>query len=169
MTILLSLTVFLNLVAETLPQVSDAIPLLGSRRSYLLQSLSIIIVFVHFFSSIKNVFRNLNKNDYELFVFPLIYRIILNQYISYSNNKYSYNDLLLHTTYKYNERIIVLSTTVVLPAFSSIYISLFYIAIILFVRNLNTLLCISIHFILSIFLFRFLYLYPRFDISFLVF
>ena len=28
-TILLSLTVFLNLVAETLPQVSDAIPLLG--------------------------------------------------------------------------------------------------------------------------------------------
>jgi len=29
-TILLSLTVFLNLVAETLPQVSDAIPLLGS-------------------------------------------------------------------------------------------------------------------------------------------
>ncbi|KAJ3622814.1 hypothetical protein MTP99_019092 [Tenebrio molitor] len=30
-TILLSLTVFLNLVAETLPQVSDAIPLLGSR------------------------------------------------------------------------------------------------------------------------------------------
>lgn len=29
MTILLSLTVFLNLVAETLPQVSDAIPLLG--------------------------------------------------------------------------------------------------------------------------------------------
>lgn len=31
-TILLSLTVFLNLVAETLPQVSDAIPLLGSRR-----------------------------------------------------------------------------------------------------------------------------------------
>lgn len=30
-TILLSLTVFLNLVAETLPQVSDAIPLLGSK------------------------------------------------------------------------------------------------------------------------------------------
>lgn len=30
-TILLSLTVFLNLVAETLPQVSDAIPLLGRR------------------------------------------------------------------------------------------------------------------------------------------
>lgn len=30
-TILLSLTVFLNLVAETLPQVSDAIPLLGTR------------------------------------------------------------------------------------------------------------------------------------------
>lgn len=29
-TILLSLTVFLNLVAETLPQVSDAIPLLGT-------------------------------------------------------------------------------------------------------------------------------------------
>ncbi len=28
-TILLSLTVFLNLVAEKLPQVSDAIPLLG--------------------------------------------------------------------------------------------------------------------------------------------
>lgn len=32
-TILLSLTVFLNLVAETLPQVSDAIPLLGTKRS----------------------------------------------------------------------------------------------------------------------------------------
>ncbi|KAJ8985839.1 hypothetical protein NQ317_006210 [Molorchus minor] len=32
-TILLSLTVFLNLVAETLPQVSDAIPLLGTIRS----------------------------------------------------------------------------------------------------------------------------------------
>lgn len=32
-TILLSLTVFLNLVAETLPQVSDAIPLLGTARS----------------------------------------------------------------------------------------------------------------------------------------
>lgn len=32
-TILLSLTVFLNLVAETLPQVSDAIPLLGTNRS----------------------------------------------------------------------------------------------------------------------------------------
>lgn len=32
-TILLSLTVFLNLVAETLPQVSDAIPLLGINRS----------------------------------------------------------------------------------------------------------------------------------------
>lgn len=31
-TILLSLTVFLNLVAETLPQVSDAIPLLGSNK-----------------------------------------------------------------------------------------------------------------------------------------
>lgn len=31
-TILLSLTVFLNLVAETLPQVSDAIPLLGENR-----------------------------------------------------------------------------------------------------------------------------------------
>lgn len=31
-TILLSLTVFLNLVAETLPQVSDAIPLLGTNR-----------------------------------------------------------------------------------------------------------------------------------------
>lgn len=42
-TILLSLTVFLNLVAETLPQVSDAIPLLGSRRSYLLL---LIIVFL---------------------------------------------------------------------------------------------------------------------------
>ncbi|KAG8331424.1 CHRNA7-FAM7A fusion protein [Homalodisca vitripennis] len=34
-TILLSLTVFLNLVAETLPQVSDAIPLLGTHcRSF---------------------------------------------------------------------------------------------------------------------------------------
>lgn len=32
-TILLSLTVFLNLVAETLPQVSDAIPLLGRELS----------------------------------------------------------------------------------------------------------------------------------------
>lgn len=32
-TILLSLTVFLNLVAETLPQVSDAIPLLGTLSS----------------------------------------------------------------------------------------------------------------------------------------
>lgn len=31
-TILLSLTVFLNLVAETLPQVSDAIPLLGREK-----------------------------------------------------------------------------------------------------------------------------------------
>ena len=31
-TILLSLTVFLNLVAETLPQVSDAIPLLGTTK-----------------------------------------------------------------------------------------------------------------------------------------
>lgn len=30
---MLSLTVFLNLVAETLPQVSDAIPLLGTARS----------------------------------------------------------------------------------------------------------------------------------------
>lgn len=34
-TILLSLTVFLNLVAETLPQVSDAIPLLGREIAYL--------------------------------------------------------------------------------------------------------------------------------------
>ena len=33
-TILLSLTVFLNLVAETLPQVSDAIPLLGTLSFY---------------------------------------------------------------------------------------------------------------------------------------
>ena len=33
-TILLSLTVFLNLVAETLPQVSDAIPLLGSPHTH---------------------------------------------------------------------------------------------------------------------------------------
>lgn len=33
-TILLSLTVFLNLVAETLPQVSDAIPLLGRSLLY---------------------------------------------------------------------------------------------------------------------------------------
>lgn len=32
-TILLSLTVFLNLVAETLPQVSDAIPLLGTTNN----------------------------------------------------------------------------------------------------------------------------------------
>ena len=32
-TILLSLTVFLNLVAETLPQVSDAIPLLGREQN----------------------------------------------------------------------------------------------------------------------------------------
>lgn len=32
-TILLSLTVFLNLVAETLPQVSDAIPLLGREHT----------------------------------------------------------------------------------------------------------------------------------------
>ena len=36
-TILLSLTVFLNLVAETLPQVSDAIPLLGKTLCYLLK------------------------------------------------------------------------------------------------------------------------------------
>lgn len=49
-TILLSLTVFLNLVAETLPQVSDAIPLLGSRRSYLLL---LIIVF--------NTYQNFTK------------------------------------------------------------------------------------------------------------
>ncbi|CAL8069410.1 unnamed protein product [Orchesella dallaii] len=34
-TILLSLTVFLNLVAETLPQVSDAIPLLAPDRDYI--------------------------------------------------------------------------------------------------------------------------------------
>lgn len=33
-TILLSLTVFLNLVAETLPQVSDAIPLLGTQGPF---------------------------------------------------------------------------------------------------------------------------------------
>jgi len=32
-TILLSLTVFHNLVAETLPQVSDALPVLGTQNS----------------------------------------------------------------------------------------------------------------------------------------
>ncbi|KZS21322.1 Nicotinic acetylcholine receptor alpha7 [Daphnia magna] len=41
-TILLSLTVFLNLVAETLPQVSDAIPLLGNTIT--------ILIFSYFFS-----------------------------------------------------------------------------------------------------------------------
>ncbi|KAJ9576122.1 hypothetical protein L9F63_007009, partial [Diploptera punctata] len=33
-TILLSLTVFLNMVAETMPATSDAVPLLGKRKSY---------------------------------------------------------------------------------------------------------------------------------------
>lgn len=39
---MLSLTVFLNLVAETLPQVSDAIPLLGNTMT--------ILIFSYFFS-----------------------------------------------------------------------------------------------------------------------
>lgn len=41
-TILLSLTVFLNLVAETLPQVSDAIPLLGRALKTIQKQLKII-------------------------------------------------------------------------------------------------------------------------------
>lgn len=41
-TILLSLTVFLNLVAETLPQVSDAIPLLGTLPEPILSFYSIL-------------------------------------------------------------------------------------------------------------------------------
>ncbi|CAD6204767.1 GSCOCG00002967001-RA-CDS, partial [Cotesia congregata] len=41
-TILLSLTVFLNLVAETLPQVSDAIPLLGTIEFYKKQNQQLI-------------------------------------------------------------------------------------------------------------------------------
>lgn len=41
---MLSLTVFLNLVAETLPQVSDAIPLLGTDRS--LSDLPVLAIFL---------------------------------------------------------------------------------------------------------------------------
>jgi len=49
-TILLSLTVFLNLVAETLPQVSDAIPLLGS-KSYHYSSFCFELISYIFFCS----------------------------------------------------------------------------------------------------------------------
>ena len=45
-TILLSLTVFLNLVAETLPQVSDAIPLLGWAPSVFLSLFLFLSLFI---------------------------------------------------------------------------------------------------------------------------
>lgn len=46
-TILLSLTVFLNLVAETLPQVSDAIPLLGRASSKYQPASQCLSIYLH--------------------------------------------------------------------------------------------------------------------------
>jgi hypothetical protein len=60
-TILLSLTVFLNLVAETLPQVSDAIPLLGSKSyhysSFCFELISYIFFVPRSFPHSVNVFH----------------------------------------------------------------------------------------------------------------
>lgn len=42
-TILLSLTVFLNMVAETMPATSDAVPLLGK---FPIKSAAVIIIFL---------------------------------------------------------------------------------------------------------------------------
>lgn len=63
-TILLSLTVFLNLVAETLPQVSDAIPLLGSRRKF---NYFYRHFFLLFFIRLKRKSNNASKTSKIMF------------------------------------------------------------------------------------------------------
>lgn len=58
-TILLSLTVFLNLVAETLPQVSDAIPLLGIDKFFHIPLSTFVVIL--FYELLNLIFFSVYK------------------------------------------------------------------------------------------------------------
>lgn len=79
MTILLSLTVFLNLVAETLPQVSDAIPLLG-RQAKIITNLLHFVLYEVFLSLFLPLCFHFVHFGFSILILDLLFYIFINGY-----------------------------------------------------------------------------------------